>query len=274
MFLPMAIDAASRIRGLIVGLAAGFERSFEDAAVAAAELALVEAVAVALTRTPVALEAMVERWIAVGRDRPVRPETRAALDRLAHAGVPPAPGAVPRSAGALVRFLPIAALAGDSAVNLVSGTYHLAALVDPDPETLWTAVAVNVAAARFLHGSKDFVPDAIEALRANDAPAPVLAALRRLPFETAAGVEALGLGTPLAAGYRALWVAHREPRPGPALARIAADDPGGWTLPLAAALVGARDGETAIRGAVPGGENLRVDVDPIARPLLSGRLAT
>ena len=32
----------------------------------------------------------------------------------------------------------------------------------------WSAVAVNVALARFLHGKRDFVPDVVEALRNND----------------------------------------------------------------------------------------------------------
>ena len=54
--------------------------------------------------------------------------------------------------------VPVALAAFDAPRALVSATYHIAALTHPDPVVAWSAVAVNVAIARFLQGKRDFVP--------------------------------------------------------------------------------------------------------------------
>ena len=79
-------------------------------------------------------------------------------------------------------------------------TWHLAALTHPDPESTWGAVAINVAAARLLQGHRDFVPDVIEALRNNEAPALLLETVRRLPLLRRENIDAVA-GSGLA-GHR------------------------------------------------------------------------
>jgi hypothetical protein len=273
--IPTKLDAVARIRGLATGLAIGTKRAFVSLDVARGELALVTAVARVLADDPTALEALVDRWLAVAGAGQLRPETRIALDWLRVARMPPRPGAVPADPGVLARFLPIAVVAGGSPNNLVSGTYHLAALFDPDPESLWSAVAVNVAAAQFLHGRRDFVADAIEAARVNQAPESVLAALRRIPFEPEAelaGLAGLDPRRPVDCMHLALWFAHREPRAGVALERASARDPHGWLVPLTAALLGARDGPRAIEESPTGA--LGEELDRLLAPLTSVRKET
>ena len=109
--------------------------------------------------------------------RDIDPETNAALAHLARHDAPPS-RAAGQGSDALVRAVPVALAAFDAPRTLVSATYHIAALTHPDPVVAWSAVAVNVALARFLQGERDFVPDVIEALRNNEVPEPLLAAVR------------------------------------------------------------------------------------------------
>jgi hypothetical protein len=257
----------------LTGLVVGFERSFEDHQVVEAELRLVEETVRSLTGPQVQLDRMVDRWIepdAVGQPRW---DTTLTLDWLRRNHRPPLPGEVPPYPGALVRFLPLAVIASGSPTNLVSGTYHLAALVDPDPVTLWSAVAVNVAAARFLHGRKDFIADLIEALRANQAPDPVLAAVRRVPLESPAALGQLDPARPLDCAHLALWFSYREPRIDVALESVARVDRRGWLGPLTTALLGAREGEKALRPLTPSVANAET-LERCLDPMLLGRKAS
>ena len=77
----------------------------------------------------------------------------------------------------------------------------------------WSAVAVNVALARFLQGKRDFVPDVIEALRGNEVPDELLAAVRRVPIPERAVAGTVGSVPGRAAddAEAALRLAYHEP---------------------------------------------------------------
>jgi ADP-ribosyl-[dinitrogen reductase] hydrolase len=148
--------------------------------------------------------------------------------------------------------------------NLISGTYHTAVLTHPDERCAWGAVAVNVAAACFLRGRRDFIGDVIESLASNNAPAELLAAVRRVPLERRDDLPVAGPS----AGYVvhgveiALWFAYHEPDLERGLLWLA--NAGGDTdtnAAVAGGLMGARDGELAVPArwveAVPGSERLR-----------------
>ena len=120
----------------------------------------------------------------------------------------------------------------------------------PDPLVGWSAVAVNVALARFLHGKRDFVPDVIEALRSNEVPEPLLAAVRRVPIRERADASPHDstAGQALDDVVAALRLAYHEPLLVRGLRAIAEPGPvAAGRAGLAGALLGARDGA----GAVP-----------------------
>jgi ADP-ribosyl-[dinitrogen reductase] hydrolase len=151
--------------------------------------------------------------------------------------------------GAVMRTIPVALATHRQPRALLNAACGLAALTHPDPRCIWSAAAVTVACAQLLQGRRDFLPDVIEALRMNDAPAEVLDAVRRVPRERR---EDLGLTGP-AAGYTVLcmevglWAAWHEPSLESALAWLAGA--GGDTdtnAAVAGGLLGARDGEGAI----------------------------
>jgi ADP-ribosylglycohydrolase len=131
----------------------------------------------------------------------------------------------------------------------VSGTLHTAALTHPDPRCGWSAVAVNVTAACFLRGRRDFVPEVIDALRANEADAVVLDAVRRIPViaRNELAFEGVSANDTLTCMTIALWFAHHEPLLERGLVSIA--NAGGDTdtnAAVAGGLMGARDGARAI----------------------------
>lgn len=203
-----------------------------------------------LLASPVDLRRIATRWSAWARTdgRGIGPQTRSALAHFEATGVPPADPGRP-SNGALSRTLPLALATLGSRRNLISGTWHIAALTHPDPRSAWAAVALNVAAARLLEGYRDFVPDVLEVLRANDAPAAVAEAVRRVPLERR---ESLPLD-PASAGLAAatlevaLWFAWHEPNLERGVTWLAGA--GGDTdtnAAVAGGLMGARDGERAV----------------------------
>jgi ADP-ribosylglycohydrolase len=132
--------------------------------------------------------------------------------------------------------------------NLVSGTYHIAALTHPDPAVAWSAVALNVALARLLLGKRDFIADVLEALRSNAVPEELLAALRRVPLERREQ-QAAELSPADAVGCvrAALWLGYHEPLLERGVRWAAEGRPHGAALAGAAgALLGARDGVEAL----------------------------
>ena len=149
-----------------------------------------------------------------------------------------------------LQLLPVALLTFDSPRNLTALTWHLAALTHPDPESTWGAVAVNVAAARLLQGHRDFVPDVIEALRNNQAPALLLETVRRIPLLRRENISAVaGSESPaIGACCAALWAAHTEPRTASAMEWLEELPPS--AAAAGAGLLGARDGIEALRIAL------------------------
>jgi hypothetical protein len=157
----------------------------------------------------------------------------------------------PLALGALPPFgPPMSLVTFDSPANLLSASYHLGALSHGE-EACWASVAVNVALARFLRGFRDFVPDVIEALRTNEAPARLLALARRLPILALDEVVAPTSGTSPASAtaIASLWLAYHEPMAARGLAFAANQAVGHLPgcLPPVLALFGARDGRLADR---------------------------
>lgn len=145
---------------------------------------------------------------------------------------------------ALLAALP-AALAASSPRSMVSGAFHTARLVDPDPDSGLAAVAVVLAAGRFLEGQRDFMAEVLGLLRSNNAPPELFdryAAIAREPRRVATPPR----GNSSTATEVALWalrVAEHQPRSVEALSAMVTT---GGVSPAAGALLGAllgaRDG--------------------------------
>ncbi|HEU5358064.1 MAG TPA: ADP-ribosylglycohydrolase family protein [Gemmatimonadales bacterium] len=249
---------ADRARGALLGLALGGDATAPLALLLAEELLAPE----------VDLRRLADRWIGwVRRDgRGVDDWTRTALEHIARHDSPPSAMPAPVRAAGLGRAIPVALAASRSPRNLVSGTWHVVALTHPDPRCTWGAVAVNVAVACFLDGRRDIVPDVVEALRNNDAPAELLAAVRRVPLERWEEIGRNGDDAPpvVLDVERALWCAHHAPDLDVAADLLACDGDRD-ALPLVGALLGARDGIEG-RGAgrlasVPAAAQLRSAAD-------------
>lgn len=194
------------------------------------------------------LRRLVERWTERHRAAPqdFDPETGSALRHLATYHAPPEE-AEGRGSAPLARTLPVALVAAASPRNLVSATFHIAALTHPDPASAWSAVAVNVALARLLQDRRDFVPEVIEVLRANGAPEALLGVARRVPVERRPPPEVVAAceEATIAAGV-ALWLAYHEPQCGRALEWLTETGAAAPVAVAAGALLGARDGAEAV----------------------------
>jgi len=175
--------------------------------------------------------------------------TRTALAHIRTHDAPPGSAGGQAGNGVLSRCLPLALRTLGSPASLVSGTYHTAVLTHPDERCGWGAVAVNLAAACFLQGRRDFLGDVLEVLRNNDAPAELLTAIRRVPLERQTELPVTGAS----AGYVvhgveiALWFAYHEPSLERGLRWLV--NAGGDTdtnAAVAGGLMGARDGERAV----------------------------
>ena len=236
----------------------------------AADVAFSIVLAEELLRQPVDLKRLADRWIAWADadGRGLGSRTRQALDHLRDYSAPLASGDDGAGSGAVAHCLPVALATLHSPRNLVSATYHIAALTHPEPHSAWSAVALNVAAARFLHGARDFVPDVIEMLRANDAPAELLAVVRRVPLvgRQALPVDLPPTGSAVQCLEVAFWLAYHEPVLERALVWLV--NAGGDTATNAAVaggLLGARDGEEAVPAgwlsALPDADALRTLAD-------------
>jgi len=204
-----------------------------------------------LLEAEVDLERLAHRWVGwLDRDgRGVGTWTRTALNHIRTHGSPPSGIGGRATNGAIMRALPVALAARGSPQNLVSGSWHTAALTHPDDRCTWGAVAVNVAAAELLAGRRDFLADVIEVLRVNEAPVELLAAVRRVPLERREELPIVGerAWDALTCVEVALWAAWHEPDLEQALIWLA--NAGGDTdtnAAVAGGLLGARDGEAAI----------------------------
>lgn len=151
--------------------------------------------------------------------------------------------------GVVSRCLPIALRMAGSLPNLISGSYHTAMLTHPDERCGWGAVAINLAAAAFLQGRRDFVGEVLEVLRNNEAPQELRDAIGRVPLEKREDLPVNGpsAGYVIHAVEIALWFAYHEPNLERGLIWLA--NAGGDTdtnAAVAGGLMGARDGEAAV----------------------------
>lgn len=231
----------SRARGALLGAAAGWALS----GAGHGETALTRALAEELADGNTDLRELALRWVALYLAEPasVSPETAAALDHLARHHAPPETAAG-QGSEPIARCLPVALAAAGSPRTLVSATYHIASLTHPEPRVAWAAVAVNLAAGRFLLGKRDFVADVIEVLRANAAPEVLVEAARRVPVERrdALPPAAAIAGDAVACAEVALWLAYHEPVAERGLRWLAEGCAGGAGAAAAGGLLGARDG--------------------------------
>lgn len=297
-------DLPSRARGALLGLATGnalgvpTEFLHTAAAIAAAfpaglpdiirqdsadspyddDLALTVLLAEELLEPEVDLRRLALRWVewAEQDGRGIGLWTRTALRHIRQHDSPPGSTGGQAGNGVLSRCLPVALRTFGTPPNLISGSYHTAVLTHPDERCGWGAVAINVAAACFLRGRRDFIGDVLEALTSNGAPAELCDAIRRVPLERR---EELPVAGP-EAGYvvhgveTALWFAYHEPNLERGLQWLATA--GGDTdtnAAVAGGLMGARDGERAVPlrwvAAVPGADRLR----RLAEQLVAGGAA-
>jgi ADP-ribosylglycohydrolase len=247
------LTAADRARGCLLGLAAaeaevGGRRGWEGG-----EAALAVRLAEELAEPEVDLHRLAHRWLDWWRrdGEGVGPETADALAFLAAHDAPPPAGEAVRDPGPLVRCLPIGVAMAQAPRNLIGGTYHVVMLTHPDPEVAWSAVAVNVAVARFAQGRRDFVADVIEALVANDAPPDLIAIARRIPLLRREDLRWTGAGVhdAAAAAELALWMGYHEPVLERAVGWVALRAGAQLTAPLVAGALGARDGDQAVPAA-------------------------
>lgn len=215
------------------------------------DLALTLILAEELLEPEVDLRRLALRWAEWGEKdgRGIGLWTRRALQHIKQHDAPPSSTGGQAGNGTVSRCLPIALRSLGSTQNLVSGSYHTAILTHPDERCAWGAVAVNVAAAAFLSGRRDFVGDVLEILRNNNAPEELREAVGRVPLEKR---EDLPINGP-SAGYVihaveiGLWFAYHEPDLERGLIWLA--NAGGDTdtnAAVAGGLMGARDGEKAI----------------------------
>ena len=215
------------------------------------DVAMTVALAEELLEPEPDLERLTRRWLRWMEEdgRGIGGWTRTALLHFRTHGSPPADSGGQAGNGAVMRALPVALRFFRQPVNLIAGTFHTSALTHPDPRCGWSAVAVNVAAACFLSGRRDFVGDVIEALRNNDAPVEVTDAVRRVPLMKREELPITGRtqGYTVHCMQIALWAAYHEPEYEGAMIWLA--NAGGDTdtnAAVAGGLLGARDGEQAI----------------------------
>lgn len=219
-----------------------------------------------LLEPEVDLRRLAHRWAAWAEEdgREVRTWTRTALEHIRiHDSPPVSIGGQPDN-GIISRCLPLALKSFRQPANLISGTYHTTMLTHPDEGSAWGAVAVNVTAACFLAGRRDFFGDVVEVLRENAAPPALLEAVRRVPRERREELAVSGNG-PESIEYVveiALWLAYHEPDLERGLLWLV--NGGGnaaSNAAVAGGLLGARDGEGALPErwirALPSPERLR-----------------
>ena len=259
------IPIADRARGALLGLARGHGGEGSGGELVG-EAALALLLAEELLELEPDLRRIAERWIAwVRRDgRGLGPGTTDALEHLARYDAPrPAPPEVPE-AGPLVRSIPIGIAAATQPRNLVSGTWHTIMLTHPDLSTAWSGVAVNIALSQLLQARRDFLPDVIEALLANDAAPAVLSAARRIPFVQRDELDGGGHAA-IACAEMALWTAHHESMIERAFSRFSAAAPD--VAAVTAALLGAREGEGALPpGNAPESDRVRMLAKKLVTP--------
>ncbi|MEO5825035.1 MAG: ADP-ribosylglycohydrolase family protein [Gemmatimonadales bacterium] len=209
-----------------------------------APVALGDALIEELVSGGVDLRRLAQRWVAWhdadGLD--ADPALVEALQHIRSFDAPRPAGGAPCKA-AMAAALP-AALTATVPQTMIGGAFHVARLLDPDEATALAAVVAVVCASRLLAGHRDFIPDALAVLRANDAPSNVVEAIARIPRDPRdpppkPDQEA----TPIAAISWILWSVHHRPRGARTLEAMVLT--GGVPVSIGSvlgALIGARDG--------------------------------
>lgn len=249
----MSLSLTSRASGLLLGQVAAAGTGV-PASAAAARLGLARILGERLLVPDPDLALLAQQWAdASGEGGALDAGSSAGFAHLREHGAPRA-AATPGERPTLpLHLVPVALLAFENPRTLTGLTWHLAALTHPDPESTWGAVAINVAASRLLQGHRDFVPDVIEALRNNGAPALLLETVRRLPLLRRENIDGVAGSdsSAVAATCAALWAAHTESRTTAALAWLEQLPPSlASAAATGAALLGARDGIEALRIAL------------------------
>src|SRR5258708_19127585 len=147
-----------------------------------------------------------------------------------------------------MRCVPVALRFHDNVDRLIRVSSQQAAITHADERCTWGAVAVNLAARELLHGNQHFVEEVLHRLQG--APRTLIDAIQRVPWEQESDLPISVSGE---AGYVvhcveiAFWCGMHRPSLEEALIFLA--EAGGATdtnAPVAGALLGAREGETAI----------------------------
>lgn len=210
-----------------------------------------------LAAPPVDFARLAARWVELRDVSPGRDSTRRLLDHLAARQRPPGPHDPVATLIGLPLALPTALATFHSPRDLLSTAYHVARVTASDEGLAWGTVALAVAAARFLLSKGDFIPDVLEALAVNDAPASLRDAIRRVPLlppEPPAGGRGGEDPTATGAVVDALWAAYRCPAGEPAIAWLDRAGLRADALVAAAGLLAAREGVARLpRAWVPVG---------------------
>jgi ADP-ribosylglycohydrolase len=253
--LPAAPDPAARRAGFLVGAAVGaaLTASFAGGGVALAPppgrrraaTALADGLLAELIAGGVDLRRLAGRWLDWQQEDGLDADRNltAALDHLREFNAPIT--ALPSASMAPLAAVLPAALASASPKAMIAGSFHVARMLDPSESTALAATAIVLVAAAFLEGRRDFVPDVVAALRANDASDELLDAMRAIPRDPRAEPP-LPRGErpdPVVAAVWVLWIAHHRPRGAAVLRDVSLV--GGLTSTVGAvlgSLLGARDG--------------------------------
>jgi ADP-ribosyl-[dinitrogen reductase] hydrolase len=151
--------------------------------------------------------------------------------------------------GSVMRCIPVAIRYHDNVEKLVRVSTQQAAITHADERCTWGAAAMNLAARELLHGNRYFLEEVLHRLE-DRAPRGLVEAIRRVKWEEQ---QALPIAVAGEFGYVvhcveiAFWCAIHLPSLEDALIFLA--EAGGDTdtnAATAGALMGARDGETAI----------------------------
>ncbi len=209
--------------------------------------ALADALLVELTGGGVDLRRLGARWIDWRRDDGLDadPILLLALDHLRDFDAPV--GELPSGSIAAIAAVLPAALASASPRAMISGSFHVARMLDPTESTALAAMATVIAVSVFLEGRRlTSCPTSSRHCAARrGAPVELLDALRTIPRDPQhapplpAGVNP----DPVAAVTWLLWQAHHRPRGADVLFDLA-HSPGVSEIvgAVAGALFGARDG--------------------------------
>ncbi len=242
---PAPLDPMARREGFLVGAVVGAALVGPVAGCRHAATALGDALLIELTSGGVDLRRLAGRWTDWQRDEggAADPLLAMALDHLRDFDAPVA--ALPSGSILAVAAALPAALASASPRAMIAGSFHVARMLDPHDTTALAAMATVLAASALLEGRRDFVPDVVAALRANDASAGLLEAIRTIPRDPGTP-PALPSGEhpdPVAAVTWLLWQVYHRPRGFDVLHDLAHH---GAISPaigaIAGALFGARDG--------------------------------